>query len=142
MTAPPVAMPDAVAVVSARLRARLAARGITAPVGSTVPTPRPPRFVRLERIGGSTHSIVTDRPRLDVHCWGADEGDAHDLMQVCRAELGAARGRFGDTTQQPQPSKPVLGSSEIQQPPSPQPTSTSRRRPTDVIGGPQRPPCS
>ncbi|MEV8349059.1 hypothetical protein ACFVTT_15620 [Streptomyces niveus] len=98
MSAPPVAMPDAVAVVGVRLRARLTARGITAPVGSMVPTPRPPRFVRLERIGGSTHSVVTDRPRLDVHCWGADEADAHDLMQVCRAELGAARGRFGDTT--------------------------------------------
>lgn len=98
MSAPPVAMPDAVAVVGDYLRARLVARGITAPVGSRVPSPRPARFVRIERIGGPQSSPVTDRPRLDIHCWGADEGDAHDLMQVCRAELGAARGKFGDTT--------------------------------------------
>jgi hypothetical protein len=97
MTLPPVAMPDAVAVVADYLRSRLTARGITAPVGSRVPSPRPARFVRVERIGGPQSSPVTDRPRLDVHCWGADEGDAHDLMQVCRALLGAARGPYGGT---------------------------------------------
>ncbi|MEU0675478.1 hypothetical protein ABZ330_21805 [Streptomyces sp. NPDC006172] len=98
MNAPPVLMPDAVAVVADYLRTRLAGRGITVPVGSRVPSPRPARFVRIERIGGPSDSPVTDRPRLDVHCWGADEGNAHDLMQVCRALLGAARGRHGETT--------------------------------------------
>lgn len=98
MNTPPVEMPDAVAVVISLLRARLVARGIDVPVGTRVPSPRPPRLVRMERIGGTQPSPVTDRPRLDVECWGADEGDAHDLMQVCRALLGAARGRHGETT--------------------------------------------
>ncbi|MFI5808977.1 hypothetical protein [Streptomyces sp. NPDC051561] len=98
MSAPPVVMPDAVAVIAGYLRDRLAARGITVPVGSRVPSPRPTRFVRIERVGGPPDTVVHDRPRLDVHCWGPDEGGAHDLMQVCRALLGAARGTSGSTT--------------------------------------------
>jgi hypothetical protein len=97
MTTPPVLMPDAVAVVAGYLRAALAARGTPTPVASRVPSPRPARFVRIERIGGPANTPVTDRPRLDVHCWGADESDAHDLMQLCRALLGAARGPYGGT---------------------------------------------
>jgi hypothetical protein len=98
-------MPDAVAVVAGYLRAALAARGNSAPVGSRVPSPRPARFVRIERIGGPANTPVTDRPRLDVHCWGSDEGDAHDLMQLCRALLGAARGAYGGTVL----ARPVTG---------------------------------
>ncbi|MEU0992006.1 hypothetical protein [Streptomyces sp. NPDC005953] len=98
MNTPPVLMPDAVAVTCDYLRSALAARGNTAPVGSRVPSPRPARLVRVELVGGVRHSPVTDRPRLDVHCWGADEADAHDLMAVCRAILGAARGTHGTTT--------------------------------------------
>ncbi|MGA5869253.1 hypothetical protein [Streptomyces cinereoruber] len=98
MTTPPVLMPDAMAVVIGYLRSTLAAHGEQAPVVSRVPSPRPIRFVRIERIGGPPDSVVTDRPRLDVHCWGADEEDAHDLMQLCRALLGAARGAHGGTT--------------------------------------------
>ncbi|MGW4028252.1 hypothetical protein ACWEFL_02850 [Streptomyces sp. NPDC004838] len=98
MSAPPVRMPDAVEVTCDYLRERLTARGIVVPVGSRVPSPRPVRFVRIERIGGVQHSVVTDRPRLDVECWGADESDAQDLMAVCRALLGAARGTHGGTT--------------------------------------------
>lgn len=98
MSAPPVMMPDAVAVVAGYLRARLSDQGLSVPVGSRVPSPRPARFVRVERIGGPADSPVTDRPRLDVQCWGGDESDAHDLMQVCRALLGAARGAYGATT--------------------------------------------
>ncbi|MFD3980759.1 hypothetical protein ACFWR6_19430 [Streptomyces griseus] len=105
MSAPPVLMPDAVAVMAGYLRAALAARGVTDPVGSRVPSPRPDRFVRMKRIGGPANSPVTDRPRLDVECWGADEADAHDLAQLCRALLGAARGRHGTTTL----ARPVAG---------------------------------
>jgi hypothetical protein len=98
-------MPDAVAVTIGYLRAALVARGDNVPIGTRVPSPRPARFVRVERIGGPADSIVTDRPRLDVHCWGADEGAAHDLMRVCRALLGAARGSYGGTTL----ARPVTG---------------------------------
>lgn len=97
MSAPPVVMPDAVAVVCGWLREQLAARGITVLVGSRVPSPRPDQFVRIERVGGPAATVVHDRPRLDVHCWGPDEAGAHDLMQVCRALLGAARGTYGTT---------------------------------------------
>jgi hypothetical protein len=102
-------MPDAVAVTIGYLRAALAARGDTVPIGSRVPSPRPARFVRVERIGGPADSVVTDRPRLDVHCWGADESAAHDLMQVCRALLGAARGAYGGTVL----SRPVTGGPQL-----------------------------
>ncbi|MFD0078233.1 hypothetical protein ACFVIY_38030 [Streptomyces sp. NPDC127166] len=105
MTTPPMLMPDAVAVTAGYLRVALAARGVTVPVGSRVPSPRPPRFVRIERIGGPANTIVTDRPRLDVHCWGSSEEDAHDLMQLCRALLGAARGSYGGTVL----ARPVTG---------------------------------
>ncbi|MFJ8760845.1 hypothetical protein [Streptomyces cyaneofuscatus] len=98
MNTPPVLMPDAVAVITAYLRERLAAHGTPVPVASHVPNPRPARFVRVERIGGAATSPVTDRPRLDIEAWGADEGDAHDLVQLCRAVLGAARGRYQATT--------------------------------------------
>ncbi|MFJ7069201.1 hypothetical protein [Streptomyces sp. NPDC101115] len=109
MNTPPVLMPDAVAVTIGYLRDALVARGMTVPVGSRVPSPRPVRFVRIERIGGPADTVVTDRPRLDVHCWGADEGDAHDLMQVCRALLGAARGAYGGTVL----ARPVTGGPQL-----------------------------
>ncbi|MEO3976303.1 hypothetical protein [Streptomyces sp. CAU 1734] len=97
MSAPPVAMPDAVAIGCGYLRAALLARGTTAPVGTRVPDPRPIRFVRIERLPGVQLTVVHDRPRLDVHCWGADEADAAALAAECRAILGAARGTFGAT---------------------------------------------
>ncbi|MFF2189240.1 hypothetical protein [Streptomyces sp. NPDC058155] len=81
----PVEFPDAAEVFTRYLREQLAARGDAVHVGTKVPAARPARFVRVERIGGARVDRITDRPRLDVHCWGPDEGAAWDLTMVVRA---------------------------------------------------------
>jgi hypothetical protein len=93
----PIGFPDGVAVVRAYLRDELVARGIDVPVGTRVPTPRPARFVRLERIGGTRLDRITDRPRIDVHCWGADEEQVSDLVGVVRPLMLAIPGYRGVT---------------------------------------------
>lgn len=93
----PVLFPDTVAVTVVYLRAALAVHGPVVPVVTRVPAARPARFVRLERIGGPRRDLVTDGPRLDVHCWGASEEDAHDLAQLARALLLAMPGWHGAT---------------------------------------------
>lgn len=91
----PIGFPDGVAVVRAYLRDALVARGEDVPVGARVPNPRPARFVRLERIGGTRLDLVTDRPRIDVHCWASTEAAAMDLAQLARALLFAMPGWRG-----------------------------------------------
>ncbi|AKY02181.1 tail terminator [Streptomyces phage SF1] len=93
--AAPIVFPDAAALVCTYLREQLVDREVRVPVGTRVPSPRPARFVRIERIGGLRLDRVTDRPRLDVHCWGASEEDAHDLAQLVRALLLAIPGWRG-----------------------------------------------
>jgi hypothetical protein len=93
--AAPVEFPDAVAVVRSYLRATLVERGVDVPVVTRVPASRPPRFVRIERVGGSRLDRVTDRPRLDVTCWGPDEGAVADLTAVVRALVFAIPGWRG-----------------------------------------------
>lgn len=97
MAAAPIGFPDGVAVVRAYLRDALAARGETAPVGTRVPNPRPSRFIRLERVGGTRLDVITDRPRIDVQCWAEDEEAAADLAKLARALLFAMPGWRGAT---------------------------------------------
>lgn len=85
-------MPDAVAVVTGYLRAALADAGQPVPVVSRIPSPRPATFVRVERIGGTRQTVVSDRPRLDIHCWAETETAAHDLAALSRGLLGAIPG--------------------------------------------------
>ncbi|WP_431784326.1 hypothetical protein [Streptomyces chumphonensis] len=91
----PVVFPDAAAVAIDYLRPALAERGSPVPVGTRVPSPRPDRFVRIERIGGGRRDKVTDRARLDVHCWAESEEAAHDLATLARALLGDLPGWRG-----------------------------------------------
>jgi hypothetical protein len=93
--AAPVGFPDAVDIVRTYLREQLLARGLDVPVRTRVPDPRPPQFVRIERVGGSQLDRVTDRPRLDVECWGPDEGTLADLVKVVRALVFAIPGWRG-----------------------------------------------
>ncbi|MFJ1895908.1 hypothetical protein [Streptomyces sp. NPDC088115] len=88
MARPLVLMPDAVAVVVGYLRGALKAHGKPVPVVSRIPSPRPSAFVRVQRIGGTRQTPVSDRPRLDVHCWAESESAAHDLAALSRALLG------------------------------------------------------
>ena len=74
---------DAVTV----LRGRLAASGVTAPISSRIPNPRPSQFVTLTRIGGLSSDIVVDNPVLVVDAWAATETASHDLLQQVRTAL-------------------------------------------------------
>ncbi|MEW1668807.1 hypothetical protein ACWGSB_01665 [Streptomyces albidoflavus] len=85
-------MPDAVAVVTGYLRDALAAAGDPVPVVSRIPNPRPPRLVRVQRIGGLRQTVVSDRPRLDFHAWAETEADAADLAELVRALVAAVPG--------------------------------------------------
>ncbi|GAA3856481.1 hypothetical protein GCM10023084_07910 [Streptomyces lacrimifluminis] len=92
MSRPVIVMPDAVAVVTGYLRSALAAAGEPVPVVSRIPSPRPSRFVRVERLGGLQQTVVSDRARLDFHAWAATEAGAHDLCALVRGLLGAIPG--------------------------------------------------
>lgn len=97
MAKPVVAFADAVSVVIEHLSAMLP--GV--PVASRVPATRDvtfPTFVRVERLGGTRNTIVTDRPRVDIHCWADTEESAAALMARARAHAHAMAGRRGDTT--------------------------------------------
>ncbi|MFI1467646.1 hypothetical protein [Streptomyces wuyuanensis] len=93
--AAPVEFPDGVDIVRSYLRAALVERGDDVPVVTRVPSSRPARFVRIERVGGSRLDRITDRPRLDIHCWGPDEGAVADLVKVVRALVFAIPGWRG-----------------------------------------------
>ncbi|MFI9600326.1 hypothetical protein ACIHCX_10675 [Streptomyces sp. NPDC052043] len=93
--AAPVEFPDGVEIVRRYLRAALVERGVDVPVVTRVPPSRPPRFVRIERVGGGRLDRVTDRPRLDFECWGPDEGAVADLVKVARALVFAIPGWRG-----------------------------------------------
>lgn len=91
----PIRYPDSVEVYARYLREAMAARGDPVPAGTRVPAQRPRRFVTVHRIGGSRLDVITDRPRLDVHCWGATEEEAADLVAVVRPLTFAAPGWRG-----------------------------------------------
>lgn len=98
MSRPVIVMPDAVAVVTGYLRDALKAAGRPVPIVSRIPSPRPPAFVRVQRIGGTQQTPVSDRPRLDIHCWAESESSAADLAALSRGLLGAMPGLRGGVT--------------------------------------------
>lgn len=91
---PPVQFPDAVLTVIEYLRSALS----PTPVYSRVPSPLPDSFIRIERLGGLRDSPVTDRPRIDIECWGPTEKAAADLVSLARAHVGVMAGTHGSTT--------------------------------------------
>lgn len=93
MGKPVVVFPDAVLVVIQYLRPI-----IKTSVYSRVPNPRPPEFVRVERLGGIRRNLILDRPRIDVECWADSEEGAADLSATVRAHVLAMAGKRGDTT--------------------------------------------
>lgn len=95
MNRPVIVMPDAVAVVVGYLRPALAAAGEPVPVVSRVPSDRSKKFVRVQRVGGLQQTVVSDRPRLDIHAWADTESGAADLVALVRGLLGAMPGVRG-----------------------------------------------
>lgn len=91
---PVVIFPDAVLIVIEYLRSKMP--GV--PVHSQVPASRPSEFIRVERLGGTRRTLITDRPRIDIHCWSTSEGDAESLSARARAHVLAMAGSRGTTT--------------------------------------------
>lgn len=49
-------------------------------------------LVVARRAGGVASGLIVERPRVDVHCYAADDDAAHDLAQSCRGLLLASAG--------------------------------------------------
>lgn len=80
-----VAFPDVEALAVTYLTGRLS--GV--PVSTRVPHPRPAKFVRVSRVGGTSPNRVTDAALVIVKCWAATEPEAADLARTVRAYVGA-----------------------------------------------------
>jgi hypothetical protein len=82
---------DAVEVARAVLIAGYAARGITRPVSSRIPNPRPDRFTRVARSGGVPNTDVSDAARLTVESWGPDAATCAADAALVQALLRQSR---------------------------------------------------
>lgn len=94
---PTLIFPDAVQLALDTLAAELPAIvGEAVPTGNRVPSPRPPRFVRVRRMGGTRVTVVTEAAQLSVEAWASDVAGADDLAQACRSVLFGMKGRTID----------------------------------------------
>ena len=84
-----ITFPSAETACVAYLTAELAARGETAVVSTKVPNPRPPRLVRVRRLGGVRVDVITDVPMVAFDCWAPNEVAAEALAELTRALISA-----------------------------------------------------
>jgi hypothetical protein len=90
---------DATALVRGYLAGTLPAEGVTVPVVGRVPSPRPPSFVLLRRLGGPRLNLVSDGATIAVEVYADDEGEAMDVAQIARGLLHDLAGDVLDGTQ-------------------------------------------
>jgi hypothetical protein len=83
-----IVFPDVEAVVVSYLNTQFAARSETARASTKVPAPRPAKFVRVLRTGGSS-SLVEDRAQLTIEAWATTAVAANALMQLTRGLMHA-----------------------------------------------------
>lgn len=87
-----IVFPDARTIAINYVRAALVARGeTTVKVQSRIPTPNDRDLVRIFRTGGVS-TLVTDDAQLTIEVYALTDVRAHDLAQLVRALLKAARG--------------------------------------------------
>lgn len=117
-----VIQPDVEALVIDALAENLPLVGISVPVGTRVPNPRPPTFVRVLRAGGTKETLVSEQAWVIVEAYAVLERDASDLLSYCRGILHAQDGG------------PLFGTFEVSGPVNlPDPT-TSLVRYTQTVG--------
>lgn len=63
-------------------------------IGTTVPNPRPPLFVRAWRTGGSAINRVLDAPILTTQVWGDETADTVELLDLANRLRDALYGRL------------------------------------------------
>lgn len=86
-----VAFPDIEAVVVGWLNAVLDGHGVTSPVSTRVPNPRPSRFIRVQRTGGPQQTVVTDGAQVTIEVWDDNAPDAAAAARIVRAVVAGAR---------------------------------------------------
>lgn len=87
-----VVFPDVTLIAIDYLRTEFTSRGETAELHREIPNPRPAKFVRVLRVGGTRSNLVTDGATVTIECWAATYADAQDLAQLCRGLLHAMTG--------------------------------------------------
>lgn len=86
----PTIFPSLAVPLAEHLRAGLAARGVNIPVVVNVPSTRPPKFVRIRRIGGGDLNLRTDEARMVAECWETTGALSESLAAIVRALLVAS----------------------------------------------------
>lgn len=102
MAFPVVGFPDAVEVVITYLAANVddyTPGWAAVPVRKNVPNPRPSRFVRVFRTGGTKANHVTDSAQLTIECWADKDHDAATLAGIVRGLVNSLRGEVVDGVQ-------------------------------------------
>jgi hypothetical protein len=92
----PLIFPDVAEIAVKVSVAGLDALGLSVPVGTRVPSPRPPEFVRISRAGGTRRNLVTEDARIAVEAWAQAAEDAADLAEAVRSILHSIRGTVVD----------------------------------------------
>lgn len=87
-----IVFPDAVDATVEAVRTGLEPARPDVYVGAKVPSPRPPRFVTIERVGGIQNTIVTDQAMLSVQAWAQRADDAYSIAAMVRALIGRMAG--------------------------------------------------
>jgi hypothetical protein len=95
MTAPEVIVfPDVEQVLCDWLTTALTAHGQAVPVSTRIPNPRPAKFVRLIRTGGTVGPVlVLDGPIVAIEAWAATESQAAALLQLTRGLIATLPGQ-------------------------------------------------
>lgn len=60
---------------------------VTSEVGTRLPNPRPTKFVRVQRTGGTQQNMIQERPVLLLECWGGTDTEAWLLAKTCHEAL-------------------------------------------------------
>lgn len=84
-----MAYPDIVALLRTYLRPIV---GVSVPVASRVPDPRPDKWLQTRRVGGTQQRPVRDTPRVDVLAWALTDPDAWVLAELVRRSIHALAG--------------------------------------------------
>jgi hypothetical protein len=87
-----IMFPDIEDIAAAELEIALADYDREVPVSVTVPNPRPPEFVTVQRKGGLKRDLVTDSASLAFECWAMTGASAASLAALVRAIVHSWRG--------------------------------------------------
>lgn len=65
-------------------------------VHTQVPNPRPAKFIRISRAGGSRRNLIQDQPLIIVECWASSGTAAFGVAQDAWSTLDTTYGDDAD----------------------------------------------